>query len=68
MNHVSQHVQTELEASMQPALSSRLQEYLETVLTDIARPHGSVLSAEFRNSMKQDVDSAVSRLLSARNR
>jgi hypothetical protein len=68
LNHVSQHVQTELEVSMQPPLSSRLQEYLETVLTDIARPHGSVLSAEFRNSMKQDVDNAVSRLLSARNR
>jgi hypothetical protein len=66
LNHVSQHVQTRLEVSMHPTLTMRLQEYLETVLTDIARPHGSVLSAEFRNSTKEDVDSAVSRLLSAR--
>jgi hypothetical protein len=67
LNHVSQHMQTGLEVSMHPVLANRLLEYLETVLTDIARPHGSVLSAEFRGSMKGDVDDAVARLLSARN-
>jgi hypothetical protein len=67
LNHVSQQVQTGLEVSLHPTLASRLQEYLETVLTDIARPHGSVLSAEFRTSMKGDVDNAVSRLMSARD-
>jgi hypothetical protein len=66
LSNVSQHVQTGLEVSMHPTLAVRLQEYLEAVLTDIARPHGSVLSAEFGNSMKGEVDNAVSRLLAAR--
>ena len=66
LSHVSQHVQTELEVSMHPTLASRLQEYLETVLTDIARPHGSVLSTGFRGSMKDEVDKAAAQLLSAR--
>ncbi|MFZ0817667.1 MAG: hypothetical protein WAM78_19240 [Candidatus Sulfotelmatobacter sp.] len=66
LNHISQHVQTGLEVSMHPTLAGRLQEYLETVMTDIARPHGSVLSAGFETSMKEDVDGAVSRLLAAR--
>lgn len=68
LNRISGHVQTGLEVSMHPTLTDRLREYLEIVLTDIARPHGSVLSAEFGNSMKGDVDNTVSRLLSARTR
>ncbi len=66
LDHVSQQVHTGLEVSMQPTLASRLQEYLETVLTDIARPHGSVLSAGFNDSMKEEVDRAVARLITAR--
>jgi hypothetical protein len=68
LNHISRHVQTELEASMHPALASRLLEYIETVLTDIARPHGSVLSADFQESMKGEANNAASRLVSARSR
>jgi hypothetical protein len=68
LTHVSQHVQTGLEVSMQPTLASRLQQYLETVVTDIGRPHGSVLSAGFNDSMKEEVDKAVARLISARGR
>lgn len=66
LNHISLRMQTDLEVCMQPTLASRLQEYLETVLTDIARLHGSVLSAGFTDSMKEEVDKAVVRLISAR--
>ncbi|HYW38673.1 MAG TPA: hypothetical protein VE957_11205 [Terriglobales bacterium] len=66
--HISQNSRSELEVSMHPTLANRLQEYLDTVLTDIARPHGSVLNAGFRESIKETVDDAVKRLISARNR
>jgi len=59
-------VRTEIEVSMHPLLTSRMHEYLKAVLTAIARPHGSVLSAGFNDSMKEEVDRAIARLLSAR--
>jgi hypothetical protein len=68
LDHISQHVQTELEVSLHPALPGRLLDYIEAVLTDMARPHGSVLSAGFKESMKGEANNAVSRLMSARSR
>lgn len=68
LNHISQTARTELEISMHPILASRLIEYLEFVLTEIARPHGSVLSAAFAVSVRDDVDKAIARLISARMR
>jgi len=66
LNHIFRDVRTEIEVSMHPLLTSRMHEYLKAVLTAIARPHGSVLSAGFNDSMKEEVDRAIARLLSAR--
>ena len=39
---------TQIEVNLQPPTSDRLQEYLETVLLDLVRPIGYVLSPQFR--------------------
>lgn len=66
LNRISRDVRTEIEVSMHPLLASRMHEYLEAVLNAMARPHGSVLHASFNSSIKEEVDRAVARLISAR--
>jgi hypothetical protein len=58
--------QTQLEVSAHPILPGRMQEYLEVVLTALARPHGSVLSGAFGESIKPEIDQATARLVRAR--
>ncbi len=66
LSRITQDVRTEIDVSLHPLLASRLEECLENVLTDIARPHGSILVAGFRHTAKTMIEGAISRLFSAR--
>jgi hypothetical protein len=66
LNHIMQNVRTEVDVSLHPPLAGRIEECLEIALTEIARPHGSVLAAGFRDVVKTTIDGAISRLVLAR--
>jgi hypothetical protein len=56
----------QIEVALHPISRSRLQDYLEAVLTEIGRSNGSVLNADFRTAMQAVVDEGVKRFNSVR--
>ena len=68
LNRISRDAQVGVEISTHPITKDRVYQCLETVLTAIARPNGSVLSKEFREGLEDIVDASIARLTSARNR
>lgn len=65
LNRVTQNMRSEIEVSLHPPLADRLEEYLEDVLNELARRHGSVLVSEFGRSVKKPIEDALSRLRTA---
>jgi hypothetical protein len=66
LNHIAGYAEAEMEIDMHPALPNRLSEMLEFFLIDLARRHGSVLSAGFRGAVKQESEMAAAQLVRAR--
>jgi hypothetical protein len=66
LRRVSNQVRGQLEISMHPPLSDRLQTFLEAALNFIARAHGSVVGQEFGRAIESEIQSALSQLARAR--
>lgn len=53
---------TQLHVALQPLTGNRLQEYVESLVNDLARTAGSVTNSNFGNFIRSDVDRALNHL------